>query len=948
MAKTKANEIDFPFYSIMWQFYSANKREIKKSYTKLTRDILSHAEPSKDNPNAFLRKPQYEAFEMYVFLKEYLGNPRLADLFDSWQKNKMVGTADEKAEIPFSFENSKIYGDGQSLFSDTEQANRDTLASFFKQLTDLKQEYANYIFALTMGTGKTILMAMCIFYEFLLANKYPKDERFCHNALVLAPDTTVLQSLKEIQTFDKTKVFKAENSNLLDSKITFHYLDEDGVSLNTDDGSNFNIIISTEQKIILKKKHKEESAQNLLFKDSWQDDIKDNPNADLYMIDDTSEIDSGNKILAANQRYQRITRLPQLGIYVDEAHHAFGKVLKDKLFDRSKETSLRLTIDALVKELESQNTKVVACYNFTGTPYIENRLMPEVVYEYGLKMAIEAGYLKKTFVHDFENVQTQGFVANAVKNFVEQYRNKNSVWNRYENMLPKMAFFANTIDELNKELKPALEKALRKFEISEDAILVNVGDDKLTKQDDLREFLKLDTPESKKQFILLVGKGKEGWNCRSLFSVALFRKPKSTIFVLQATMRCLRSITEIQQTGHIFLSTENLNILKDELKKNFRVTIEDTAGSQESTKKVRHIYIREKVPVKMIEQTYEYKITELKPGDFTLFGNGSGFDFEKYRRTKSTHSLSNIDSASIRKEVDSSDERTFTEYSLIAELSLYLTQHEIDNETGERTRRWSPVQIQELLGHCTDGIDAILEKVNYSNAILYDWVVPKLFKQIYAISYEKGEKKEIIKWLTKDPPKNPDGTDGCYNLNFDDDLYVEETAPHFCEYSQNSKNKAHAGVSFNLSGYGFDSTSEKKFFKQNLFNNKDIKHIWFTGMLTNGQSDFYVHYIDPELHTLRSYYPDFLIELNDGKFYIVEIKGENLIDKASTQAKVQYAKQMYSASGLEYVFIPSNYANTILQEFMKESAGLDLFGKKQNVVYQIDQDFGLKNVATPE
>ncbi len=80
-----------------------------------------------------------------------------------------------------------------------------------------------------------------------------------------------------------------------------------------------------------------------------------------------------------------------------------------------------------------------------------------------------------------------------------------------------------------------------------------------------------------------------------------------------------------------------------------------------------------------------------------------------------------------------------------------------------------------------------------------------------------------------------------------------------------------------------------------------------------GQSNFYVHYIDTELHTLRSYYPDFLIELNDGKLYIVEIKGENLIDKASTQVKVQYAKQMYSASDLEYVFIPSKYADMILQ-----------------------------------
>lgn len=910
MAKSKKSSIDFPFYRIMWQFYSANKKEIKKAYTNLTRTILANAEPLKDNPNAFLRKPQYEAFEMYVFLKEYLGNPRLADLFDDWRKNRMIQGANEDAAVPFTFDNSRYYEDN-TLLSQLDLMNRETLVSFFEQLSDLRQEYANYIFALTMGTGKTILMALCIFYEFLLAHKYPKDERFCHNALVLAPDTTVLQSLKEIQTFDKAKVFTEKYANELNTIIKFHFLEEDGVALSTMDGSDFNLIISTSQKIILKKKRKDDSAQNLLFKDSWEDAIRDNPNADLYMLDDDSS-------LMANQRYQKLTRLKQLGIYVDEAHHAFGKSLKSDMLDRSKETSLRLTIDGLVQELDVAGTKVVACYNFTGTPYIENRLMPEVVYEYGLKEAIDSGYLKKTFIDDYANVQTQSFVSSAVESFVKQHRNEKGIWNRYENMLPKMALFATTIDELTDELKPALEKALQKFNISEDSILVNVGDDKLTKQDDLREFLKLDTAESKKQFILLVGKGKEGWNCRSLFGVALFRKPKSTIFVLQATMRCLRAITETQQTGQIFLSTENLAILQEELNKNFKVCVEDLKGKDNSNKKIRHIYVREKVPVRMVEQTYEYKITEQKPGEFTLFGNGSGFDFEKYRRTKSTHSLANIDSASIRREVASSDERTFTAYSLVAELSLYLTQHETDKETGEKTRRWSPVEIQNLLGRSADGMDAILEKVNYSNEILYDWVVPQLFSQIYKISYEKGEKKEVVKWLTKEPPKNPDGTDGCYNLNFDDELFVEESDAKFREYSQSSKTP-NAKKSFNLSGYGFDSSSEKNFFVRNLFGNAEIRHIWFTGMLTNGQSDFYVHYIDPELHTLRSYYPDFLVELNDGKYYIVEIKGRHLVNDSSTRAKAEYAKQMASQSEMEYVFIPDDLADIILQEFIQNT-----------------------------
>lgn len=49
-------------------------------------------------------------------------------------------------------------------------------------------------------------------------------------------------------------------------------------------------------------------------------------------------------------------------------------------------------------------------------------------------------------------------------------------------------------------------------------ILVNVGDNKITSNDDIREFNRLDTEGSDKQFILLVNKGREGWNCRSLES----------------------------------------------------------------------------------------------------------------------------------------------------------------------------------------------------------------------------------------------------------------------------------------------------------------------------------------------------------------------------------------------------------------------------------------------
>src|SRR5690606_40081794 len=68
------------------------------------------------------------------------------------------------------------------------------------------------------------------------------------------------------------------------------------------------------------------------------------------------------------------------------------------------------------------------------------------------------------------------------------------------------------------------------------------------------------TQGSQKQILILVGKGREGWNCRSLFGVAMFRSPQSKIFVLQATMRCLRKITSEQLTATVFLRSEERRV----------------------------------------------------------------------------------------------------------------------------------------------------------------------------------------------------------------------------------------------------------------------------------------------------------------------------------------------------------------------------------------------------
>jgi len=183
-------------------------------------------------------------------------------------------------------------------------------------------------------------------------------------------------------------------------------------------------------------------------------------------------------------------------------------------------------------------------------------------------------------------------------------------------MLPKLAFVASTIEELQNELRPAVEAALLKYGIPVSRILVNVGDDKLTSNDDIREFNRLDTCDSEKQFVLLVNKGREGWNCRSLFGVALFRRPGSRIFVLPATMRCLRAIGAVQQTGHVYLSDENTQILEEELQQNFRVDIESLHRSNENKRvyEIRPVPPPVKITLKRIRKLPQLREKTFKKG----------------------------------------------------------------------------------------------------------------------------------------------------------------------------------------------------------------------------------------------------------------------------------------------------------------------------------------------
>ncbi|MFM6928568.1 MAG: TnsA endonuclease N-terminal domain-containing protein, partial [Bdellovibrio sp.] len=65
----------------------------------------------------------------------------------------------------------------------------------------------------------------------------------------------------------------------------------------------------------------------------------------------------------------------------------------------------------------------------------------------------------------------------------------------------------------------------------------------------------------------------------------------------------------------------------------------------------------------------------------------------------------------------------------------------------------------------------------------------------------------------------------------------------------------------------------------------------------------FIQYIDPETHSVRSYYPDFIYIDAEGTYNIVEVKGDNMMDDSVVLAKKAYAEKMTEDSGMTYKMI---------------------------------------------
>lgn len=78
---------DFAFYEQLWNYYASNRGKIRSRYNDLTKKFLAYNDRN-ENPDAFLRTPQFEALEMYVFIKEFMNNAHMFQMFDDWRNHR--------------------------------------------------------------------------------------------------------------------------------------------------------------------------------------------------------------------------------------------------------------------------------------------------------------------------------------------------------------------------------------------------------------------------------------------------------------------------------------------------------------------------------------------------------------------------------------------------------------------------------------------------------------------------------------------------------------------------------------------------------------------------------------------------------------------------------------------------------------------------------------------
>lgn len=268
----------------------------------------------------------------------------------------------------------------------------------------VSQDY-NYIlprtaFKMATGTGKTVVMAMFILYNYLNKKEYPADTRFADHFLLVAPGITIRDRLGVLFIDDTNKwVNDKEDYYHVRQLIPPAYEHQLG-------GLNAAITITNyhqfEPKVYSGKKASPLDGK-LVYKDGEMVKQSDKEGFSTVL----------SRVVGRNMKGKRIL------VINDEAHHCYlpklssGRIANDdETREGVEENEKAMVWYEGLRQMKLLGYKIQHVYDLSATPYylkgsgyLEYSIFPWVVSDFGLVDAIESGLVKIPFLPTFDDTQ---------------------------------------------------------------------------------------------------------------------------------------------------------------------------------------------------------------------------------------------------------------------------------------------------------------------------------------------------------------------------------------------------------------------------------------------------------------------------------------------------------------------------------------------------------------
>lgn len=537
-----------------------------------------------------LRDAQIESIKMYLFFKIYCRNLPLERLFiegyflqeidldelpiskklnDFLCENKAARQLYEIA-LTNNYDDLKKEIENRYLEIDFEKFFK----NFFHNIT-----YANYIYSLPMGAGKTYLMAAFIYFNLYFAINEPDNKVFAHNFIVLAPSglkSSILPSLKKIKDFNVNWIFPEPIASNLKKMLKFEILDEVKTAKKSNKIKNPNvakiaqyqpyedmfgvILLTNAEKVILNRMEVEDEQVKMNF--------------------ETGDLEWK----VANELRETIGKIPNLAVFIDEVHHVADEEIK------------------LNKVVTNWNNSgdINEVVGFSGTPYldkpetfyitdkfsIKNSDISNTIYYYPLIRGID-NFLKRPKIVASSDNDPLNIIKEGLTEFFNTYKDLS-----YDGIISKVAIYCGNIKRLEELVYPFVAEFVSDLGMDPDEVILKYHrgnkEYSIPKENSL-EYESLNTKLSKKRIVLLVDIGKEGWDCSSLTGVILSQKGDcKTKMVLQTACRCLRQVIKgNHETALIYLNKENEKLLSDQLKKAQHITLQEFQNGEKRESQVK-------------------------------------------------------------------------------------------------------------------------------------------------------------------------------------------------------------------------------------------------------------------------------------------------------------------------------------------------------------------------